>query len=140
VGIQDSELFKQQCYIDGQWITSAESFDVVDPSTQQPVGHVPSLGEEEILAAIASAHTAFPLWKNLTAKERSNLLRRWHNLILEHQSDLAAIMTREQGKPLEEAMREVASCASYVDGMQRKRNGSMATRFRCPRRANASSS
>jgi succinate-semialdehyde dehydrogenase/glutarate-semialdehyde dehydrogenase len=113
--IQDSDLFRQQCYIDGKWKTSAQSFDVVDPSTQQPVGHVPALGEEEILATIAAAHTAFLQWKKLTARERSNLLRRWHDLILEHQSDLAAIMSREQGKPLEEALREVASCASYVE-------------------------
>lgn len=112
---QDSALYRQECYINGQWISSPDRMEVIDPSSQGLVGTVPSLGGKEILAAIQAAHGAFPAWKKLTAKERSILLKKWHELIVGHRSELAEIMSREQGKPLAEAEREVMSCASYVE-------------------------
>lgn len=108
-------LFRQECLIGGKWISSPDILEVVDPSTQLSVGTVPSLGEHETRAAIDAAHRAFFPWKNLTAKERSVLLKKWYDLIVEHTRELAAIMSREQGKPLAEAEREVLSCAAYVE-------------------------
>lgn len=112
---QKSALFRQECYIDGKWIASSDCLEVVDPSTQLPVGNVPSLGEQGTRTAITAAHRAFFPWKNLTAKERSVLLKKWYELIVLHTRELAAIMSREQGKPLAEAEREVMSCAAYVE-------------------------
>jgi succinate-semialdehyde dehydrogenase/glutarate-semialdehyde dehydrogenase len=111
----DSALLRQECYIDGMWVTASERLEVIDPSNQILVGTVPSLGEKETLMAVQAAHRAFPSWKNLTAKERSVFLKKWYDLIVGHQSELAEIMSREQGKPLAEAEREVLSCASYVE-------------------------
>jgi len=79
------------------------------------VGTVPSLGEMGTRKAISAAHKAFPSWKTHTAKERSVLLKKWYELIVCHARDLAEIMSREQGKPLAEAQREVMSCAAYVE-------------------------
>lgn len=112
---EKSALFKQESYIDGEWISLPDTLAVIDPSSQQLVGTVPSLGERETLQAIHAAHRAFLPWKNLTAKERSVILKNWHNLIIDYTNDLAAIMSKEQGKPLAEAEREVMSCAAYVE-------------------------
>ena len=113
--VQVSALFRQQCFVAGQWITSDERVEVIDPSTQQPFGSVPLLSDEVVQVAIQAADAAFPPWKSLTAKERSLLLKRWHDLIIGHRRELAEIMSREQGKPIAEAEREVLSCASYVE-------------------------
>lgn len=112
---EKSVLFKQESYIDGKWVSSLDTLAVIDPSSQQLVGTVPSLGDQETLQAIHAANRAFLPWKNLTAKERSVILKNWHNLIIDYTSDLAAIMSKEQGKPLAEAEREVISCAAYVE-------------------------
>jgi len=112
---EKSALFKQESYIDGEWISSPDTLEVIDPSSQQLVGTVPSLGEQETLQAIHAAHRAFLPWKNLTAKERSVILKNWHKLIVDYTNDLAVIMSKEQGKPLAEAEREVVSCAAYVE-------------------------
>ncbi len=113
--IQKSALFRQECFINGEWISSPEILEVIDPSSQRLVGTVPSLGEQETRKAILAAHKAFPPWKTLTAKERSVLLKKWYELIVGHARELAEIMSREQGKPLAEAKREVMSCAAYVE-------------------------
>jgi len=112
---EKSALFKQESYIDGEWISSPDTLEVIDPSSQQLVGTVPSLGEQETLQAIHAAHRAFLPWKNFTAKERSVILKNWHKLIVDYTNDLAVIMSKEQGKPLAEAEREVVSCAAYVE-------------------------
>ncbi len=113
--LQKSALFRQECFINGKWIRTRSVLEVIDPASQRLVGNVPSVGEQETLAAIQAAHQAFSPWKNLTAKERSIILKKWYELIINHVQDLAAIMSREQGKPLAEAEREVMSCAAYVE-------------------------
>ncbi|MCX5870785.1 MAG: NAD-dependent succinate-semialdehyde dehydrogenase [Deltaproteobacteria bacterium] len=113
--LKDPALFRQECYINGAWVTAKESFEVFDPADGKVIGRVPSLGSEATRQTVAAASAAYPGWKALTAKERSVIMKRWHALIVEHQDDLAMIMTREQGKPLAEAVREVLSGASYVE-------------------------
>lgn len=113
--LKDTALFRQECYIDGAWVTAHESFEVIDPADGRAVGRVPSLGHEQTKKTIEAASAAYPGWKALTAKERSAILKRWYALIVEHQEDLAMIMTREQGKPLAEAVGEVLYGASYIE-------------------------
>ncbi len=111
------ELLRSRCYVGGQWIESADGsrIPVHDPATGDQIGSVPSLGRKETGAAIQAAHDAWPAWRGLTAKERARLLRRWFDLLIEHQDDLAAIMTAEQGKPLAEAREEIRYGANYIE-------------------------
>jgi len=113
--LKDPALFRQECYIDGTWVSAKESFEVLDPADGKVIGRVPSLGQEATRQTVAAASAAYPGWKALTAKERSVIMKRWHALIVEHQDDLAMIMTREQGKPLAEAVGEVLSGESYIE-------------------------
>ncbi len=113
--LKDPALFRQECYINGTWISAQETFEVIDPADGKVIGTVPSFGQDVTRQTIMAANAAYPAWKGLTAKERSIILRRWHALIVEHQIDLAMIMTREQGKPLVEAAGEVLSGASYIE-------------------------
>jgi succinate-semialdehyde dehydrogenase/glutarate-semialdehyde dehydrogenase len=113
--LKDPALFRQECYINGAWVQAIDSFEVIDPADGQLVGKVPSLGQEATRETIAAAHAAWSGWKKLTAKERSVIMKRWYNLIVEHRDDLAMIMTREQGKPLAESAGEVLYGASYIE-------------------------
>ncbi len=115
--IQDSSLFRQQCYIDGQWTDANDgsTFDVLNPADGTVLGVVPKMGSAETARAIDAAEVAMPAWASKTAKDRANILRRWYDLILENQSDLATIMTAEMGKPLAEAMGEIIYGASFVE-------------------------
>lgn len=115
--LNNPELFHQQAYIDGQWLaaTNAETITVTNPSTNVPIGQVPRMGKVETRRAIEAAERALPAWRQLSAKERGNKLRRWYELIIENQRDLALIMTLEQGKPFSEAMGEIAFGASYIE-------------------------
>lgn len=115
--LNDVTLFRQQALIGGEWIdaASAATLDVCDPATGERIGSVPDMGAAEAVAAIESAHAALAGWKARTAKERAALLRKWFDLILQHEDDLAAIMTREQGKPLQEARGEVRYAASFIE-------------------------
>ena len=100
----------------GVWRSSTgPHFDVFNPATGALLATVADQGSAEAEAAIAAAHAALPAWQAKSAKERSALLRRWFELILEHQEPLALLMTLEQGKPLAEARGEVAYGASYVE-------------------------
>ena len=103
--LNDSELFHQQCYIDGQWVDadSGATLEVDNPATGDILGTVPNLGRDETRRAIEAADRAFGTWKRMTAAERGDLLRRWHDLMMVHQEDLGRLMTLEQGKPLAEA-------------------------------------
>ena len=117
VELNRPNLFKQQSYINGAWV-NADSNDVVaitNPANAKVIGTVPFLKEIETRKAITAAHAAWIPWRELAAKDRAQILRRWYNLILEHQSDLAMIMTLEQGKPYNEAMGEIAYAASFVE-------------------------
>ena len=117
IHLQDAALFREQCYVAGDWIDadSKRSFDVADPATGQPIGVVPAFGAAETRRAIEAANAAYPAWRALTAKERANILRRWYELMLEHQEDLAIIMTAEQGKPLAESRGEILYGASFIE-------------------------
>ena len=115
--IKNKLLFRQECYIGGKWIksSSGKTIEVDNPATQHSIGAVPKCGASETKKAIEAADAAFKNWKNKTAKERSIVLRKWHDLILENIDDLARIMTIEQGKPLAESKGEIAMGATYIE-------------------------
>ncbi|MCK5070978.1 MAG: aldehyde dehydrogenase family protein, partial [Desulfocapsa sp.] len=113
--LEDQGLFKQECYLNGEWVGSKETIDVHNPADNKLLGMVPSLDAKITKETIDAAQDAYLLWKNLTAKERSDYLRKWFDLIIAHKTDLARIMTSEQGKPLKEAEGEVLYGASYVE-------------------------
>ncbi|TIT24111.1 MAG: NAD-dependent succinate-semialdehyde dehydrogenase [Mesorhizobium sp.] len=112
----DSDLFRQQALIGGVW-RDAETkgvVDVVDPASQSVLGTVPAMGENETRAAIDAAAKAFKGWRKRTHAERAGFLERWHDLIRQHEQDLALLLTLEQGKPLAEALAEIRYGASFV--------------------------
>jgi succinate-semialdehyde dehydrogenase/glutarate-semialdehyde dehydrogenase len=113
LGLQDPNLFRQQCYVGGRWLGEAET-PIYNPQDQSVLGHVPRFGAEETRDAIRSAEVALHGWKALSAKERSDALTRWADLCLEHQLDLARILTLEQGKPIAEAWGEVLYGTSFI--------------------------
>ena len=115
--LKDPSLLCSQCYINGHWedARSTAEFPVTNPVDGSVVGRVPDLGCEEIDKAIAAANEALPAWRALTAGQRAAPLKRWYDLIMANQADLAAIMTAEQGKPLAESMGEIAYAASFVE-------------------------
>src|ERR1700756_46441 len=107
VQLKDSNLFRQACYVDGAWVTGRATIDVDNPATGEIIGTVPKLGKAETKSAIDAAARAWPAWRRKTAKERANVMRRWFELMMANQDDLAALMTTEQGKPLAESRGEV---------------------------------
>lgn len=115
--MNQSPLFKQQAYINGQWCDALDNGQqvILNPATGEKLGSVPVMSAAETRTAIAAAHQALPAWRALTAKERSALLHNWHQLIMQHQDELARIMTLEQGKPLAESRGEIAYGASFVE-------------------------
>lgn len=117
MNLKDASLFRQQCFIGGQWLSAAsgKTIAVSNPATQQNIGSVPSLDTQEVRNAVNSANAALAGWQAKTAKERANIMRNWFNLMMQHQDDLAILMTAEQGKPLAEAKGEVAYAASFVE-------------------------
>lgn len=112
--LADPTLFKSQCLINGHWVGDA-SEAIFNPATGTVLGNVPHLGAEHAAEAVEAAQAALPAWRAATAKERSATLRRWHDLIMHHQEDLAQILTAEQGKPLTEARGEIAYAASFIE-------------------------
>lgn len=115
--LNDPSLFRQQAMINGRWrdASSEETLAVTNPANGQQLGSVPKMGAEETREAIDAAARALPAWRALTAKERSGILRRWFELMLAHQDDLARLMTLEQGKPLAEAKGEISYAASFIE-------------------------
>ena len=115
--LNDVTLFRQQCYLDGQWLAADQgaAIAVSNPATGELLGSVPKMGAAETRRAIAAADAALPAWRARTAADRAKLLRRWYELMLANQDDLALIMTCEQGKPLAEAKGEIAYAASYLE-------------------------
>ncbi len=116
-GLKDETLFRQECYIGGEWVGADDGavVEVNNPATQEVIGTIPKLGTNETRRAIEAADAAWPAWRAKTGKERAAVLRRWYELMLENQEDLARIMTTEQGKPLAEAMGEVVYAASFFE-------------------------
>ena len=115
--LKNKSLFKEECYIGGKWVKSinGETIDVDNPATQKTIGKVPKCGKDETRNAIESANLAFQNWKEKTAKDRSIILKKWHDLILENIDDLAHIMTVEQGKPIAESKGEILMGTTYVE-------------------------
>ncbi|MBR7889678.1 NAD-dependent succinate-semialdehyde dehydrogenase [Marinomonas sp. A79] len=115
--LNDSTLFKFQGFINGEWVAadSGEEFDVINPANGECIAKVANLGASETQKAIVAAHEALEVWANITAKEKSIYLRKWYDLVIEHQNDLAHIMSLEQGKILSEALGEVIYGASYIE-------------------------
>ncbi|MGQ0619945.1 MAG: NAD-dependent succinate-semialdehyde dehydrogenase [Panacagrimonas sp.] len=115
--LKDSGLLRQQALIDGRWCgaDAGATLAIRNPANGQLVGNVPAMGAAETRRAIATAEQAQQEWKTRTAKERSLILRRWFDLIVANQEDLAVILTSEQGKPLAEARGEILYAASFVE-------------------------
>ena len=108
-------LFRQQAYVNGEWLGAAADIPVFNPATGDLLGSVPSLNADTVSQAVAAADAAMPAWRGLAAKERAAILRRWHDLMLQNADDLARIITLEQGKPLAEARGEIVYAASFVE-------------------------
>ena len=115
--LADPSLLRDQAFIDGQWgdADSGETFTVENPASGETVADVACCGAAEARRAIEAAARAFETWRHTTVKERAALLRRWFDLMMENQEDLARILTAEQGKPLAEARGEIAYGANYVE-------------------------
>ncbi|MCC8422242.1 NAD-dependent succinate-semialdehyde dehydrogenase [Photorhabdus thracensis] len=113
----NTELLRQQAYINGQWIDADNkvTFKVTNPANGQVIAHVSNMGAAETERAIAAAQQALPAWRAMTAKQRSQLLQRWFQLMMENQQALAALLSLEQGKPQAEAMGEIAYGASFIE-------------------------
>ncbi len=113
--LKDKSLLKDKCYIDGKWVEGKSSINVTNPVDESVISNVPKLGAAETRTAIEAAQRAQKVWAKKTAKERAAVLRKWFNLMMEHQEDLAQILTAEQGKPLAEARGEIAYGASFIE-------------------------
>ena len=115
--ILDRTLLRSQCLIGGQWrdADNGATCEVLNPATGESLGSVPDMGAAETRLAIEAAHGAFPAWSRRTARERALVLRRLYELMMEHQDDLALLLTAEQGKPLAEAKGEIAYSASFLE-------------------------
>ena len=113
--LKDSSLFREEAFIDGQWIGSANTFAVSNPATDETIATVANLETKDAELAISAAEKALPAWRSKLAKERAHIMRKWFDLIIENTQDLAKLMTLEQGKPLIEAAGEVVYGASFVE-------------------------
>jgi succinate-semialdehyde dehydrogenase/glutarate-semialdehyde dehydrogenase len=117
LSLRDPSLFRQQAFIGGRWLDAAsgEVKQVFNPANGELIGTVPNCGAKEARAAIEAADKALPDWRSRTAKVRAQLLRKWFDLIMANQEDLAVLMTIEQGKPLVESRGEIAYAASFIE-------------------------
>jgi len=115
--LNNKSLFREKCFVNGQWSDSEDgkTIEVNNPATMKIIGKVPNFSAEQTKSVIDKADSAFQAWKNTTAKERSIILKKWSDLIIENVDDLAKIMTIEQGKPLAEAKGEILMGASYIE-------------------------
>jgi succinate-semialdehyde dehydrogenase/glutarate-semialdehyde dehydrogenase len=115
--LKDPDLFRQQCFLNGEWVDarSRETITVRNPADGSVLGTVPKMGADETRAAIEAADAAWPAWRSKLAKERSAILRKWFDLIVANQEDLAVLMTSEQGKPITESRTEVMYGASFIE-------------------------
>ncbi len=113
--LKDKALLKDKCYVGGKWVGGVANIDVTNPVDDRVIGVVPKLGGAETRLAIEAAQRAQKDWARKTAKERAGILRKWFNLMMENQEDLAQIMTAEQGKPLAESRGEVGYGASFIE-------------------------
>jgi len=115
--LKDPTLLRELCFIDGGWSAADNGaiLDVTNPATSEKLGSIPNMGAAETRRAIAAAAAALPAWRARTAKERAVIMRRWFDLMIENQEDLATLMTAEQGKPLAESKTEILYAASFIE-------------------------
>ena len=115
--LNDPQLLRQQCYIDGAWVDAdgGETIEVTNPADASVLGRVPRMGAAETRRAVEAAAAAWGSWRAKTAKERARTLRQWHELIIANSADLAVLMTAEQGKPLAESKGEILYAAAFVE-------------------------
>ncbi len=117
ISLKDPSLLHEQCYVNGAWVDADDgaSIDVNNPATGEIIASVPSLSAGQTRRAIEAADAAWPEWRAKTGKERANIMRRWYDLMMENQEDLAVLMTSEQGKPMLESRGEIAYAASFIE-------------------------
>ncbi len=117
IPLKDEYLLRQRCYIGGAWTDAddGKTIPVTNPATGETLGTVPRMGGAEARRAVEAANAAWPAWRKKTAKERSVILRRWFDLVMANQEDLAVLMTAEQGKPLAESRGEIAYAGSFIE-------------------------
>mgnify|MGYP001168086361 FL=1 len=115
--IQSFNLFKDKCFINGEWIKaiSGEEISVNNPASLKEIGTVPKCGKDETRQAIEAANASWPEWRSKSAKERSTIMKKWFDLIMSNKEELAQMMTIEQGKPLNEARGEIVYGASFIE-------------------------
>jgi succinate-semialdehyde dehydrogenase/glutarate-semialdehyde dehydrogenase len=115
--LKDPALLRHLCFIDGGWSAAdgGATLDVKNPATSHSLGTIPNMGAAEAKRAIAAAAAALPAWRARTAKERAVIMRRWFDLMIAHQEDLATLMTAEQGKPFAESKTEIVYSASFIE-------------------------
>ena len=111
-----TELLYEQSYCAGRWLSSTSNapIDVQNPSTGDAIGSVPSLGVEEALNAVTAARAAQSTWQRLLPRQRSDILMRWYALVMDHRYQLGVLLTKEQGKPLNDALGEIEYGASFI--------------------------
>jgi succinate-semialdehyde dehydrogenase/glutarate-semialdehyde dehydrogenase len=117
IELKNPELLRNRAYINGQWTAarSGKTFEVTNPANGEHLATVPDMDETDTRIAIESAEAAWPAWRSTPAKERAKILRKWFELLMENQEDLARLMTAEQGKPLAESRGEVGYGASFIE-------------------------
>ncbi|WP_416384521.1 NAD-dependent succinate-semialdehyde dehydrogenase [Roseovarius sp. Pro17] len=113
--LKDPELLADKAYVNGKWVSGDKTFDVKNPARGDVIAKMADLSREQVSEAIAAAEKAQKEWAKWTGKERANVMRKWFDLMMEHQDDLGIILTAEQGKPLAEAKGEVAYGASFIE-------------------------
>ncbi len=115
--LNDPTLLATQAYVAGAWIDAdnGATFPVSNPARGDVIARVADMSRSEVARAIAAADVAGKAWAKRTAKERAQIMRRWYELMMENQADLAMILTAEMGKPLAEAMGEIAYGASFIE-------------------------
>ncbi|GLX81459.1 NAD-dependent succinate-semialdehyde dehydrogenase [Thalassotalea eurytherma] len=113
--LNDPQLLRNHSYINGSWHASENQLMVTNPATGEVIAQVSDAAVGEVDLAVKAAKQAMPLWSSLAAAERAKLMRKWFDLIIEHQEDLATILTLEQGKPLAEARGEITYGAAYIE-------------------------
>jgi len=112
LGLQDDQLIKHFSYINGSWHSSESQIEVVNPANGEVIASIANAGVSETKLAVKAANDAFKMWSSKTANERAKLMKNWFDLMMQHQDDLARILTLEQGKPFAEAKGE--SCVDYT--------------------------
>jgi succinate-semialdehyde dehydrogenase / glutarate-semialdehyde dehydrogenase len=115
--LSDQSLFKQQAYINGKWVgaQSGQTFEVQDPASHETIGSMPEMNKDDTELAIKAAADALPSWRKTTGRERSRLLRKWYQLVLDNADDIAKLITWENGKPIADAKGEVSYAAGFFE-------------------------